>query len=107
MAAVVTRDSWHEDLKEARRKRKVTQQAIAQSTGLRQARISDIERGVVDPKLNEVLALAQALDFVLISIPQSFLPAIEFEITECEREEERKNGPRMFTEVILGKRADS
>ena len=49
-------------LREARRKRGMTQQALEQASGITQQNISKIERGdVIDPLFSTGLALADAL----------------------------------------------
>lgn len=52
------------DLKTARARRKLTQDQLAEKTGLPQTTISDIERGVIKkPSWDAVARIARALDY--------------------------------------------
>ena len=92
---------WHDTVRNMRKALQITQQEAAKATGIQQSRISDIESGKVDPKLSEVAALSRFLDLTLLSIPTDFLPAVEFELLECEKREMRKTLPPTLPELIL------
>ena len=101
----VTRDSWHIDVREARKERGITQQDLARLTAIHQSRISQIEIGEVDPKLSEVISVLESLSLKLVVIPSGFLESVEYTIRDCEILEERRNGPRTIPQMILGERA--
>lgn len=105
MSAIVTQDSWHTGVRETRKEKRISQQAMAQATGIRQPRISQIENGLVDPKLSEVLSIAKVLGIAFASFPDGFTESVEYTIKDCLVLEERKNGPRTIPEIILGDRA--
>ncbi len=49
-------------LKEARKNKGLTQQALAQATGLSQTAVSAYERGFMEPTVTNLVALAEALE---------------------------------------------
>ncbi len=53
-------------LRRARRKAGMTQSMLGQKTGLRQATISHIESGDVDPSLKTIMNILAALDLELV-----------------------------------------
>ena len=67
-------------LREVRQSRKVTQGALALTSGLTKAYISDMERGLKVPSLTTILRLAVALDCKVAALTSVFdrvdLPAI-------------------------------
>jgi transcriptional regulator with XRE-family HTH domain len=63
-------------IKQLRRDRRITQQALAKKTGLHRTYLSDMERGVRNPSLISVGRVAAALD-----IPLSEL----FKLAEADR----------------------
>ena len=105
MRALVTQDSWHTEVRKTRKEKGISQQHMAKSTGIRQPRISQIENGLVDPKLSEVLSIAKVLGVALAAFPVGFTESVEYTIKDCLVLEEQKNGPRTIPEIILGDRA--
>lgn len=67
-------------LREVRQSRNVTQDALALTSGLTKAYISDMERGLKVPSLTTILRLAVALDCKVTTLTSVFdkvdLPAI-------------------------------
>ena len=105
MSALITPGEWHVKVREARKAKGISQQAIAKSTGIRQPRISQIENGLVDPRLSEVLSISKALELAIASFPASFTESVEYTIWDCEILEERKHGSPTIPQLILGDRA--
>lgn len=95
-------DSYLAAMLESRREINMTQQRLAQLTGIRQSRISDIENKKVDPKFSEVLGIAEVLDRSLLIVPNRFLPYAEAAIRDCQRSEDRKTKSPTIAEQILG-----
>lgn len=56
--------------------RGLSQQALADRLGLGQRQISDLERGVVDPRFSTIQNVARALDLELMLIPRPLLVAV-------------------------------
>lgn len=64
-------------LRQLREAKRLSQRELGRLTGLPQAQISRIERGLVDPKLSTLLTLARALDFDVMFISRTLVPAIK------------------------------
>lgn len=71
-------------LKAARRRKGLSQRALAAKTGLLQAQISKIENGASDLRLSSLIALSRALDLELELIPRKALPAVEALVRDVE-----------------------
>ena len=65
-----------ETLRTVRLSNKMSQRALSAKSGLPQSHISNIENGVVDPKLSTLIELARALELELILVPRKRLPAV-------------------------------
>jgi HTH-type transcriptional regulator / antitoxin HipB len=65
-----------EQLRAARRERKISQKELGARLGLPQSHISAIEGGKVDPRLSSVLTLARLLDLEPMLIPRARVPAV-------------------------------
>jgi transcriptional regulator with XRE-family HTH domain len=65
------------DLKEARRKRGWSQAELGQRAGLPQMHISGIESGKIVPRFDTLLDLVRVLDYDLLMIPRSLVPAVQ------------------------------
>jgi HTH-type transcriptional regulator/antitoxin HipB len=63
-------------LKKARREKKLSQAALGSKLGFPQSHISSIEAGLTNPRLSSVMDLARFLDYEVMLIPKSFAPAI-------------------------------
>lgn len=68
--------SWHTELRNARRRERLSQGQLASRTGLPQSHISRIENGAVDPRLSSVVKVAQAVGFDPMLIPRRAVPAV-------------------------------
>ena len=66
----------NDQLREARRRRGLSQEDLAKRLGMTQAHISDIEKGKVSPRMASVLELARALDQELMLVPRNKVPVI-------------------------------
>ncbi len=64
-------------LRDARRRRHLSQQALARKLGLHQRQISDLERHTIDPRLTTIQDVARALDLELMLIPRHLISAVE------------------------------
>jgi len=65
-----------QQLKRARRAKKLKQSELGVKLGLPQSHISKIEQGGSDPRLSTVTDMARLLDQELVLVPCSMLPAI-------------------------------
>lgn len=63
-------------LKDARRKKGLSQRALSATTGLTQAHISKIENGTVDIRLSNLIELARALDLEVMLVPRNAVPVV-------------------------------
>ena len=65
------------DLVEARQKRGWSQAELGRHVGLPQVHISGIETGKVVPRFNTLLDLVRVLDYDLLLVPRSLVPAVQ------------------------------
>ena len=68
--------TWHTELRDARRRERLSQSQLASRTALPQSHISRIENGAVDPRLSSVVKMARAVGFDPMLIPRRALPAV-------------------------------
>ncbi|HEX4447077.1 MAG TPA: helix-turn-helix transcriptional regulator [Polyangiaceae bacterium] len=73
--------SLPEQLRAARRERKLSQKDLGARLGLPQSHVSAIEGGKVDPRLSSVLELARQLDLEPMLIPRARVPAVRALLT--------------------------
>ncbi len=73
-------------LEKERRKRGLSQRALAKITGTTQAQISRIENGEVDSRLSTAIEIARTLDLELVLVPRRRLSAIEAVAGHSKRE---------------------
>lgn len=59
-------------LREVRQRRALTQDALAETSGLTKAYISDMERGLKIPSLTTILRLALAMDCKVVELVSVF-----------------------------------
>lgn len=64
-------------LRQVRKAKGLTQAALAQRLGRDQARISAIEKGLVDPKLSTLRDLATALEMEIMMVPRERLDEVQ------------------------------
>jgi transcriptional regulator with XRE-family HTH domain len=67
----------HEQLRDARRARHLSQKALGARIGLPQSHISDIETGKVDPRLSSLFEIARQLDYEPLLVPRALVPAMQ------------------------------
>ena len=65
------------DLKEARRKRGWSQAELGRRASLPQMHISGIESGKIVPRFDTLLDLVRVLDYDLLMVPRSLVPALQ------------------------------
>lgn len=70
-------DDIRRDLITARHARAWSQRELASRVGLPQVHISSIETGKVEPRINTLLDLVRVLDFDLLLVPRSLVPAVQ------------------------------
>ncbi|MGH2345933.1 MAG: helix-turn-helix domain-containing protein [Chloroflexota bacterium] len=66
----------NEQLRDARRARRLSQKAVGTRIGLPQSHVSAIETGKVDPRLSSILEMARQLDLEPILVPRPLVPAV-------------------------------
>ena len=64
-------------LKEARKRKGLSQRALSEQSGVRQYQISKIENGAVDLRTSSLIELARALDLDLKLVPRKAIPAVD------------------------------
>jgi transcriptional regulator with XRE-family HTH domain len=64
-------------LLQARKSREMTQEELANKSGLGQSQISQIEHQAINPQLSTIQDLARVLDLELMLIPRHLLSAVE------------------------------
>jgi len=65
------------ELKEARRKRGWSQAELGRRASLPQMHISGIESGKIVPRYDTLLELVRVLDYDLLMVPRSLVPALQ------------------------------
>jgi predicted transcriptional regulator len=66
-----------EQLKIARKARKLSQKQLGQGLGWAQAHVSEIESGRVDPRLSSVIQMSRLVDQELMLVPRTLVPAVQ------------------------------
>lgn len=66
-----------EELKAARKTKKLSQQDLAQKVCVPQSHISKIESGKVDLKTSSLIELARALELEVMLVPRALVPALD------------------------------
>jgi len=64
-------------LRVAREQKGLTQKALADSLGLRQRQISDLERAAMDPRFSTVQDVARALELEVALVPRRLVSTID------------------------------
>jgi len=70
-------DQILESLKEARKRKGLSQRELSTKSGVPQSHISKIESGTVDLRASSLVALARALDLELELVPKKTVPAVK------------------------------
>lgn len=70
-------DQILESLKEARKRKGLSQRELSTKSGMPQSHISKIESGTVDLRASSLVALARALDLELELVPKKTVPAVK------------------------------
>jgi transcriptional regulator with XRE-family HTH domain len=69
--------SINEQLRAARKAKKMTQQELGQHLGWAQNRVSTIENGRTDPRLSNVIQVGRLLGHELMLVPSAMVPAVQ------------------------------
>ena len=83
-------DMRHE-LKEARRRRGWSQAELGRRASLPQMHISGIESGKIVPRYDTLLDLVRVLDYDLLMVPRSLVPAVQALIRDHSRPDRDTN----------------
>jgi predicted transcriptional regulator len=75
--------------REMRRKRGLSQMALADLTGRKQARISLVEGGRDDPRLSTLIALARALGSELMLVPREHIAEVRQIVNASSKKPDR------------------
>lgn len=89
--------SFTEKIREARLKKGLKQEQLAQKVGLTQAHLSRIERGEVDPRLSTLIELIRILDLEIVLTPISALTAINALLRQTSLTEEEIKPKQLYT----------
>jgi transcriptional regulator with XRE-family HTH domain len=88
-----------EQLHSLRKAKHLTQQELGERLGWSQGRVSAIENGRIEPRLNSVMQMSRLLDHEVILVPRALLPAVQSMISGKEDQplwstgEEQENTP--------------
>ena len=63
-------------LKDARKRKGLSQRELSERSGVPQSHISRIESGAVDLRLSSLIELARTLDMELLTVPRKAVPAV-------------------------------
>jgi transcriptional regulator with XRE-family HTH domain len=78
------------ELKDARRKRGWSQVELGQRSGLPQMHISGIESGKIVPRFDTLLDLVRVLDYDLLMVPRSLVPAVQALIRDHRNQDQHR-----------------
>ena len=95
---------WHEQLRDARRAQGLSQRELEDRTGVRQAHLSRIENGALDPRLSCVEQVARGLGYACVLVPRRALPAVTGLLRGMN--ESGEAGPRGAVQMLLEGGAD-
>lgn len=70
-------DQIVKSLKEARKRKVLSQRELSAKSGVPQSHISKIESGGVDLRVSSLIALARVLDLELELVPKKSIPAVK------------------------------
>lgn len=84
-------EDMRNELKAARINRGWSQQKLGQLLGLPQMHISNIETGKLVPRFNTLLDLVRVLDYDLLMIPRSLVPAIQSIVRDSNHPAEERS----------------
>ena len=101
MNTQITLDSWRVNVRKIRKDRHITQQEMAEISGIRQPRISQIESGQVEPKMSEIIDMSNALKMAVVMVPGRLLESVQVSVREFERLNPQGRR-RTIPELILG-----
>jgi transcriptional regulator with XRE-family HTH domain len=79
------------DLKEARLKRAWSQAELGRRASLPQMHISGIESGKIVPRFDTLLDLVRVLDFDLLMVPRSLVPAVQALIRDQRNQDQHRD----------------
>jgi transcriptional regulator with XRE-family HTH domain len=85
--------------RELRRRRGLSQIALADLTGRKQARISLVEGGRDDPRLSTLIALARALGSELVLVPREHIAEVRQIVNASSKKPNRV--PTFFEEMYV------
>jgi len=83
-------DMRHE-LKEARRKRGWSQAELGRRASLPQMHISGIESGKIVPRFDTLLDVVRVLDYDLLMVPRSLVPALQALIRDHRSQDQHRD----------------
>lgn len=95
---------WHEQLRDARHEQGLSQRELEERTGVRQAHLSRIENGALDPRLSCVEQVARGLGYACVLVPRRALPAVTGLLRGMD--ESGEAGPRSAVQMLLEDGAD-
>ena len=104
--ARVTPQSWHIELRKARKSRRMSQREMESRTGIRQSRLSRIENGLADPKLSHAVQMARAVGLEFVLVPRRSLPAAAALLRDFEGGMEGDHRPTAV-ELLVGDGEDA
>ena len=79
------------ELKEARRKHGWSQAELGRRASLPQMHISGIESGKIVPRFDTLLDLVRVLDFDLLMVPRSLVPALQALIRDHRNQDQPRD----------------
>ena len=93
--------SWHTEVREARKARRMSQREVEERTGIHQTQLSRIENGVVDARVSDAIQMARAVGLEFVLVPRRALPTVYRLMTEHIHD-----GPRPSAVELLVGRGD-
>ncbi len=96
----VTPQSCHIELRKARTRAGLSQRDLQSRTGIRQANISLIENGRVDPRFSNVVRMARAVGLEVLLVPRRDLPAVLGALAETDPDSE--SGGASAVDLLVG-----
>lgn len=86
----MTPPSISDTVRQGRLAHGLSQADLAQKLGMRQSQISDLERGVIDPRLSTVQDVSRILDLELMLVPRQLVLVVDGMIRAKDRAVENR-----------------
>ena len=99
----VTTQLWHLQVRDARKRQRMSQREMARRTGIHQTQLSRIENGVVDPRVSDAIRMSRVVGFEFALVPRRALPIVYGLL----RDNAELDPPPSAVELLVGRGDDA